>query len=59
MNNSVHDSTAPDTRKTFAPLSTGRHLERGQELDSTYPGTFMDMGQLLMQEGFPAKALSM
>lgn len=36
-----------------------RHLERGQELDATYPGTFMDMGQLLMQESSPAEALSM
>ncbi|CAM9122880.1 unnamed protein product [Ascophyllum nodosum] len=37
----------------------GWHLERGQELDSTHSGTFMDMGQLLMQEGLPAEALSM
>lgn len=36
-----------------------RHLERGQELDPMYPGTFMDMGQLLMQEGRPAEALLM
>lgn len=36
-----------------------RHLERASELDPTYPGTCLDLGQLLMQEGAPAEALSM
>ncbi|CAM9642883.1 unnamed protein product [Ectocarpus sp. 8 AP-2014] len=36
-----------------------RHLERASELDPTYPGTSLDLGQLLMQEGSPAEALSM
>ncbi|CAM9578949.1 unnamed protein product [Sphacelaria rigidula] len=40
-------------------LAARRHLERGQELDPEYPGAFMDMGQLLMQEGRPAEALTM
>lgn len=43
----------------YTSCCTRRHLERGQELDPSYPGTFMDMGQLLMQEGSPADALAM
>lgn len=40
-------------------FSCTRHLDFGQELDPSYAGTFMDMGQLLMQEGKPADALAM
>lgn len=43
----------------FVANAAIRHLEQGQKLDPSYAGTFMDMGQLLMQEGQPAKALSM
>ncbi|CAM9113237.1 unnamed protein product [Ectocarpus sp. 13 AM-2016] len=34
-------------------------VARASELDPTYPGTCLDLGQLLMQEGSPAEALSM
>lgn len=39
-------------------IYAARHLERASELDSSYPGTCLDLGQLLMQEGSPAEALS-
>ncbi|CAN0169982.1 unnamed protein product [Pylaiella littoralis] len=35
------------------------HMISSSELDPTYPGTCLDLGQLLMQEGAPAEALSM